>query len=52
MKRYESLPVGRAVSADALTVDGVGIGDIITALTMLEISGLAESLPGGLYVRK
>ena len=49
---YESLPVGRAVSADALTVDGAGIGDIITALTMLEISGLAESLPGGLYVRK
>lgn len=49
---YECLPDDRAVSADLLTVDGVGIGDVITALTMLEISGLAESLPGGLYVRK
>ena len=49
---YECLPVGKAVSPDAVVIDGVGIGDVITALTMLEISGLAESRPGGLYVRK
>ena len=49
---FENLPMDRAVSPDALTIDGVGMGEIITALTMLEISGLAESLPGGLYVRK
>ena len=49
---YECLPLDRAVSPDALSVDGAGIGDVITALTMLEISGLAESLPGGLYIRK
>ena len=49
---YACLPLDRAVSPDALSVDGAGIGDVITALTMLEISGLAESLPGGLYIRK
>ena len=51
-KVYECLSVDRAVSADAIIVEGVGIGDIITALTMLEISGLVESRPGGLYIRK
>ncbi|MBQ8849250.1 MAG: DNA-processing protein DprA [Clostridia bacterium] len=49
---FEALPMDRAVSPDAIAVDGIGIGDIIMALTMLEISGLAESLPGGMYIRK
>ena len=51
-KVFAHLPMDKAVSADALIIEGVGVGEIITALTMLEISGLAESLPGGLYIRK
>ena len=49
---FEALPMDKAVSPDGIAIDGVGIGEIITALTMLEISGLCQSLPGGLYVRK
>ena len=49
---FEALPMDRAVSPDGLAVEGIGIGEIITALTMLEISGLCQSLPGGLYIRK
>lgn len=49
---FEALPMDKAVCADAVVIEGVGIGDIITALTMLEINGLAESLPGGMYIRK
>ena len=49
---FEAMPVDRAVAPDGLSLDGVGIGELITALTMLEISGLVQSLPGGMYVRK
>ena len=49
---FEALPLDKAVTPDGIFVDGVGIGEIITALTMLEISGLVVSLPGGLYIRK
>ena len=37
---FEALPLDKAVTPDGIFVDGVGIGEIITALTMLEISGL------------
>lgn len=49
---FEALPMDKAVCADALAVEGMSIGEVITALTMLEINGLAESLPGGMYIRK
>lgn len=51
-KVFFALPTDRAVSPDALPIEGVGIGEIITALTMLEIGGLVTSLPGGMYIRK
>lgn len=51
-KVFEAMPIDRAVSADMLPIEGVDIGEIITAFTMLEISGLIESLPGGMYIRK
>ncbi len=51
-KVFEAMPVDRAVTPDGVNVDGMSIGEVITALTMLEISGLAESLPGGMYIRK
>jgi DNA processing protein len=49
---FESLPIDKAVSPDALAAVGIGVGDTITSLTMLELCGLVNSLPGGLYVRK
>ena len=49
---FESLPIDKAVSPDALAAAGIGVGDAITSLTMLELCGLVSSLPGGLYVRK
>lgn len=49
---FESLPIDKAVSPDALAAAGIGVGEAITSLTMLELCGLVSSLPGGLYVRK
>ncbi len=51
-KVFAQMPIDTAVSPDALIVEGCDIGDVITALTMLELCGLVTSLPGGLYVRK
>ena len=49
---FARLPVDHAVSPDALTASGIGIGDVLIALSMLEINGLVASLPGGMYIRK
>ena len=51
-KVFELMPIDKAMSADVLAAQGIDVGDAITALTMLEISGLISSLPGGLYIRK
>ncbi len=48
---YDRMPSEGAVSVDRLAVEGLGIGEIIAALTMLELRGLVQSLPGGLYAR-
>ncbi len=37
------------VSPDAIAIDGAAIGDVITSLTLLEIAGLAASVPGGMF---
>jgi len=49
---FELMPIDKAISPDALAAHGIDVGEAITALTMLEISGLVTSLPGGLYLRK
>lgn len=49
---FESLPIDKAVSIDALAALGINTGEAVTALTMLELCGLVSALPGGLYVRK
>ena len=49
---FEIIPQDKAISADSISLDGVSVSEIITALTMLEIYGLVSSLPGGLYIRK
>ena len=51
-KVLEAMPLSQPVSADALAVDGVSASDVITAMTMLEIEGFCEALPGGMYLRK
>lgn len=49
---FSLMPIDRAVAPDEFLSSGVGIAEAITALTMLELSGLCESLPGGTYIRK
>lgn len=49
---YELLPDGKAFTPDAIKADGADVGAIMTALTVLEISGLVESRPGGAYLKK
>ena len=49
---FSLMPMDRAVAPDEFVSSGVGISEAITALTMLELSGLCESLPGGTYIRK
>lgn len=49
---FSLMPIDHAVAPDEFVSLGVGISEAITALTMLELSGLCESLPGGTYIRK
>jgi DNA processing protein len=49
---FELVPDGTSFTPDTIAANGIDIGDVITALTMLEISGLVSSLPGGMYVKK
>ena len=51
-KIYELLPDGKAFTPDVIKADGADVGAIMTALTVLEISGLVESRPGGAYLKK
>ncbi len=51
-KVFNEMPIDTAVSADKLVGIGYDVGDVVTALTMLEICGLVTALPGGLYIRK
>lgn len=47
----EAMPDDRAVTVDSLTGLGYSYGDMIAALTMLEILGLIQKLPGALYMK-
>lgn len=49
---FEEMPLDHAVTVDYLTKTGFSLGEVISALTVLEIKGLVSSLPGALYVRK
>ena len=49
---FEQMPLDRAVTPDVFATAGIGIGEAITALTLLELNGLVSSLPGGMYIRK
>ena len=45
----QSIPDDQTISTDALSKLGHPHGEILTALTMLEIMGLVEKLPGAVY---
>ncbi len=47
----QAIPDDRAVTADSLNALGYPYGDVIAALTMLEIMGLVQKLPGALYTK-
>ena len=51
-KIYELLPDARAFTPDDVKLESGDVGQIMTALTVLEISGLVESRPGGVYLKK
>ncbi len=51
-KIFDEIPLDRAIPADYLINTGFQLGEVMSALTMLEIKGLISSLPGGLYQRK
>ena len=48
---FEAMPIGRPVTADELCRAGFDIAQLMIAFTMLEVSGLITTLPGGLYCR-
>lgn len=47
----QAMPDDRSVSADSLAGLGFSSAEIITALTMLELAGLLQKLPGSLYTK-
>ena len=51
-KIFNDLPCDKPISPDYLTKFGYNIGMIMATLTILEIKGLVNSLPGGMYIRK
>ena len=48
---YRAMPQGRAVSVDEVCASGLPAGQVMTALTLLEMNKLVSSLPGGRYMR-
>lgn len=51
-KVFDEMPLDRAVTVDYLTKTGFKLGEVMSALTILEVKGLVSSLPGALYIRK
>jgi predicted Rossmann fold nucleotide-binding protein DprA/Smf involved in DNA uptake len=49
---FDEMPLDRAITVDYLTKTGFTLGEVISALTVLEIKGLVASLPGALYIRR
>ncbi len=47
----QAIPDDKAITADSLNALGYPYGDTIAALTMLEIMGLIQKLPGALYTK-
>ena len=51
-KVFGEFPCDKPTSVDELLKGGYSIGALMASLTVLEIKGLINTLPGGLYIRK
>ena len=51
-KVYEAMIPDVPVVADDIPVAGIGMGDLMAALTMLELAGVVECGAGGYYLRR
>ncbi len=49
---FADIPCDKPVSVDVLVKCGHSIKGLMATLTVLEIKGLIQSLPGGMYIRK
>lgn len=49
---FEALPLDHAVAIDYFTRQGYSVGEVMAAMTVLEIKGLTVTLPGALFSRK
>ena len=49
---FDEMPLDFPVTVDYLTKTGISLGEVMSALTVLEIKGLVVSLPGAIYMRK
>jgi predicted Rossmann fold nucleotide-binding protein DprA/Smf involved in DNA uptake len=49
---FDEIPLDFPVTVDNLTKTGLKLGEVIAALTVLEVKGLVVSLPGAIYMRK
>ena len=48
---FRAIPDDQAITVDGLNGLDLAYGDLIAALTMLEIMGLIQKLPGALYIK-
>ena len=48
---YRAIPAGRAMTVDEICAAGFSAGEVMAALTMLEIYHCVTSIAGGRYVR-
>lgn len=46
---YDAMPEADAVTSDKIAQTGIPASDVLASLTILELFGAVESLPGGLY---
>lgn len=49
---YDRISGETGISADELTTGSLSVRDVLSAVTTLEIKGLIQALPGGVYIRK
>ena len=49
---YNGMKPGEKLSIDQLMRLGLSMGELMSALTQLEIRGFVASVPGGFYTRK
>ena len=50
-KVFEAIPMDHPMAIDRLQSLGYSTGELLAALSLLEIRGLIQTLPGGLYCR-